>query len=371
MKSRTGYVWNELYAWHNTGMGGAFLPAGGYVEPGQVHAENADTKRRIENLLEVSGLKRSLVEFRDFPSATKEDVLTFHTADYVERIIAMSAAGGGDAGELTPFGPGSYEIALKSAGGCLAAGRAIMKGEIDNAYVLNRPPGHHAEADIGRGFCIFGNGVITANVLRREFGLKRIAFFDWDVHHGNGTQKGFYGDPDTLVISAHQYQFYPQDSGFVEENGEGKGVGTNINIPLPPGSGHGAYIHAVKSVVLPALDRFKPELIIVLSGFDAGAIDPLGRNMAFSKTYREMTELLMGAAERHCNKRLLMLHEGGYSAAYTPFCGLAVLETLSGVSTGVEDPFADFLGNLGMQDLQPHQAEMIAKSAALCANVPV
>lgn len=367
---RTGYVWNELFAWHNTGMGAAFLPTGGVVEPGQLHAENADTKRRIENLLEVSGLKQHLVEFRTFPNATRDDILTFHTQSYVDRIVELSAASGGDAGELTPFGPGSYEIALKSVGGCLAAGRAILRGEIDNAYVLNRPPGHHAEADIGRGFCLFGNGVITANVLRREFGLKRIAFFDWDIHHGNGTQKAFWTDPQTLVMSAHQIQFYPPDTGFVEENGEGPGAGANINIPLPPGSGHGAYIHALETVVIPALDRFKPELIIVLSGFDGGAIDPLGRNMAHTATYRQMTSMLMKAANKHCSDRLLMLHEGGYSAAYTPFCGLAVLETLSERASGIEDPFLPILAGMGMQDLQPHQAEMISQSAALSARIP-
>lgn len=369
MQSRTGYVWHELYAWHNTGSGGAFLPAAGYVEPGQPHAENADTKRRINNLLDVSGLKRSLVCLSDFDAATREDVLLFHTADYVDRIVEMSANGGGDAGELTPFGPGGYDIALKSVGGCIAAGRAIMEGRIDNAYVLNRPPGHHAEADLGRGFCIFGNGVITAKRLRRDFGLGRIAFLDWDVHHGNGTQKAFYDDPETLVISMHQCQFYPPDSGFVEEVGEGAGKGYTINIPLPPGSGHGAYLHTVREVVVPALQRFRPELIIVLSGFDGGALDPLGRNMAYSETYREMTRLMKNAAAELCAGRLLLMHEGGYSAAYTPFCGLAVVEELSGLSSGIEDPYLPILQGLGMQDLQPHQADVIARSAALLTHL--
>ncbi|UWS78473.1 class II histone deacetylase [Phaeobacter sp. G2] len=369
MKRNTGYVFHESYLWHNTGTGAALLPSGGPIQPDQPHAENSETKRRIENLLSVSGIKKHLHVFDDITPATRDELCLFHTPEYVDGIKAMSDAGGGDAGELTPFAVGGYEIACLSVGGGLTAGRAILRGEIDNAYVLNRPPGHHAEADIGRGFCIFGNGVVTAKALRREFGLKRIAIVDYDVHHGNGAQKAFYNDPDTMVISMHQIQFYPADSGFVEESGEGAGKGYNINIPLPPGSGHGAYLHAMDTVVVPALERFEPELIIVLSGFDAGGIDPLGRNMAHTDTYREMVGKMQRQAEKHCDGHMLVLHEGGYSAAYAPFCGLAVVETLSGISSGIEDPFLPFLAGMGMQDLQPHQAEMIAQSAELVSGI--
>ena len=367
--SKTGYIWQEAFAWHNTGIGAAFLPAGGWVQPDQPHAEGSETKRRIDNLLSITGLKKSLAVIDEVEPASRDDLLLFHTPAYVDRIAELSAGAGGDAGELTPFGPGGYDIARLSAGACLTAGRAVMTGRVDNAYVLNRPPGHHAEADIGRGFCLFGNGVITAMRLRREFGLARIAIVDWDVHHGNGAQKAFYDDPDTLVMSLHQIQFYPPESGFLEETGTGAGEGYNINIPLPPGSGHGAYLHAFETVVTPALDAFKPELIIVLSGFDAGAIDPLGRNMAHSDTYRALTRMIKDAATRHCGGRFLILHEGGYSAAYTPFCGVAVIEELLGVNDRIEDPFLPILAGLGMQDLQPHQAEMIAQSAMLAKRL--
>lgn len=362
---RTGYVFREEYMWHNTGIAAMYVQPGSFVQPDIACAESSDSKRRIDGLINVSGIGRHLQILNDFSPLTDDQLGLFHTRDYLRRIKEMSDALGGDAGELTPFGRGSYEFAALSAAGPLVAARAVMKGELDNAYVLNRPPGHHAEADIGRGFCIFGNGVLTALNIRNEFGDMKIAFLDWDVHHGNGTQKAFWSDPSTLVISIHQYKNYPQDSGFVGEIGEGAGRGYNINVPLPPGSGHGAYLHAMDTVVIPAFDAFKPDLIIVLSGFDASAIDPLGRNMAHTGTYREMTRRMMMLADRHCGGKLVMMHEGGYSAAYTPFCGLAVVETLSGVATAVEDPFYKILSNYGMQELQPHQSQMIAQSAEL------
>lgn len=363
--TRTGYVFHEKYMWHNTGQGALFLPAGGFVQPDIMHGESSDSKRRIDGLISVSGLKPHLTILEDFAELTHDQLALFHTPEYLARIKTMSDEAGGNAGELTPFGPGSYEIAALSAAAPLVAGRAILKGELDNAYVLNRPPGHHAEADIGRGFCIFANGVLAAMNLRKEFGDLRIAILDWDVHHGNGAQKAFYDDPSTLVISMHQYRNYPQDSGFVEEIGAGAGRGYNVNIPLPPGSGHGAYLHAMDTVVAPAIDAFRPDMVFVLSGFDAGATDPLGRNMAHSDTYREMTGQVMRLADAHCGGKLLVMHEGGYSPAYTPFCGIAVLETLCGRASGVEDPFLPVVSSFGMQELQPHQADMIARSAEI------
>lgn len=367
--TRTGYVFREEYMWHNTGIAANYMSAGGYVQPDLRHGESSDSKRRIDGLFSVSGIKKRLHVIDDFEPLTDDQIAMFHTRDYMKRIKEMSDNGGGDAGELTPFGAGGYEIAALSAAGPLTAGRAILKGEIDNAYVLNRPPGHHAEADIGRGFCIFANGVLAAMNLRKEFGDMKIAILDWDVHHGNGAQKAFYNDPTTLVISIHQYKNYPQDTGFVEEAGDGDGYGYNINIPLPPGSGHGAYLHAMDTVVAPALEAFRPDMIFVLSGFDAGGVDPFGRNMAHSGTYREMTLRMKALAEKLCGGKLLIMHEGGYSPAYTPFCGIAVIEALTGENTGVQDPFFEMLSGYGMQELQPHQAEMIARSAALVKHI--
>jgi acetoin utilization deacetylase AcuC-like enzyme len=167
----TGFLWDELYAWHDTGTGSGFLSAGGLVEP-EVHGENAATKRRLRNLLEVTGLLAQMTPLRARP-ATEEEILRLHTQEYVDGVKAMSAAGGGDAGELAPFGAGGYEIAALAVGGAIEAVDAVLRGDVDNAYALVRPPGHHAERDLGRGFCIFGNTALAALHARQARGLGR------------------------------------------------------------------------------------------------------------------------------------------------------------------------------------------------------
>jgi len=358
----TGWVCHELYFWHDTRSGAGFMPAGGVLEP-EAHGESPATKRRFRNLLEVSGLLDQLVHLKP-RAATEEEILRFHTREYVERIRALSAENGGDAGELTPFGPGGYEIALLAAGGVITAIDAVLDGGVSNVYALTRPPGHHAEADQGRGFCIFGNAAIGAMHAREARGLERVAVVDWDVHHGNGTQKAFWTDPTVLTISSHQDNYYPPDSGHVHEIGEGKGEGACINIPLPSGSGVGAYVAAYERVVAPALKAFKPELIIVASGLDASAMDPFARMMMTSAGYRRLTRILMDVADEVCYGRLVVEHEGGYSSAYVPFCGLAVVEELSGIASGVEDPFLPIFEGLGGQELQPHQEAAVAAAEA-------
>jgi acetoin utilization deacetylase AcuC-like enzyme len=359
----TGWVYHELYMWHDTGRA-APLSAGRAWLQAWEHYENPETKRRFRNLVEVAGLFDDLVALKP-RMATVDEILRFHTRPYVESIRALSAGSGGNAGEATPFGPGSFEIALLAAGGTITAVDAVLDGRVRNAYALVRPPGHHAEADRGRGFCIFGNVVVAILHARATRGLGRVAVVDWDVHHGNGTQKAFYADPAVLTISIHQDCWYPAESGAMDERGEGPGLGSNINIPLPPGSGHGAYLAAVERVVVPALRAFRPELIVVPSGFDGSIYDPLGRMMAYSETYRAMTRTLMGAADELCAGRLVLSHEGGYAPLYVPFCGLAVLEELSGVKTAVNDPMAPRAAAAGGQELQPHQDVVIRRAESL------
>ena len=156
----------------------------------------------------------------------------------------------------------------------MAAVESVMKGATDNAYALVRPPGHHAEPNRGRGYCIFGNIAVAVKYALAKLGVSRVAVVDWDVHHGNGTQLAFYENPDVLTISIHQDNLYPTASGAMEDNGAGRGAGFNLNLPMPPGSGVGAYLAAFERVVVPALRKFKPELIVVASGLDANAYDP-------------------------------------------------------------------------------------------------
>jgi acetoin utilization deacetylase AcuC-like enzyme len=364
---KTGWNFHELYLWHDTGAAAQFFPAGLTVEPGE-HAENAATKRRFKNLMEVAGLTEQLVSIKSTP-VTEDDLARFHTRDYIRRIKAQSDDRGGDASYLTPFGRGSYEIACLAAGGTFALMDAVLSGEVDNGYALVRPPGHHAEADKGMGFCLFGNIPVAILKSRTKHRFERVATVDWDVHHGNGTQAAFWSDPGVLTISLHQERLYPHDSGDLTERGAGAGEGYNINVPLPAGSGHGAYIAAFEQVVLPALKAYKPDLIVVPSGFDASGADPLGRMMIHSGTYREMTRLLMDAANIYCGGRLVMSHEGGYSAAYVPYCGLAVMEELSGIKTPIDDPFLKVFQNYHGQLIQPHQQAAIAAAAELVSGI--
>lgn len=366
--SPTGIVYAEEYLWHNTGSGW-ILPSDGHALQPFEHPENPETKRRIINLWERSGLLAQLTRIAPRP-ATVDEVAMVHPEAYIEQIAATSAAGGGDAGGLTPFGRGSYEIALMSAGGCIAAVDAVLDGTVANAYAMVRPPGHHAIPESGMGFCIFNNAAIAVRHLQRERGVARIAMVDWDVHHGNGQQTIFYDDPNVLTISIHQDNCFPPDSGHLADGGEGAGIGANLNVPLPPGSGHGAYLSAYERVVLPALARFQPEFIVAPSGFDGGHFDPLGRMMAYSETFRSMAAMLKSAAAELCDGRVVLTHEGGYSAAYVPFIGLAVLEEMSGIRTDVEDPYLFICAASGGQDLQPHQAAVIDQAVDAIANIP-
>jgi acetoin utilization deacetylase AcuC-like enzyme len=363
----TGFLWHERYMWHNTGRAsGPFLSdAAGWLEPDWRHTENSDTKRRMRNLLDVSGLLDQLVRVDPRP-ATVEEITRFHPEAYVERIRALSETGGPGDDPTTFIGKGSYEVALLSAGGVIEAVDAVLDGRVDNIYALVRPCGHHALAEVAMGFCIFGNAAIAARHAQAVRGLSRIAIVDWDVHHGNGTQSAFYDDPSVLTISIHQDNCFPPGSGHVEETGEGPGEGYNINIPLPPGSGDGAYVAAFEQVVVPALERFGPELIIVASGLDASAMDPLGRMMVSPDGYGRMTRLMLDAAARLCEGRLVLEHEGGYSAELVPFCGLAIMEELSGIETPVRDSILQvFPAGMGQQELQPHQAALIERVSRL------
>lgn len=363
----TGFVFHELYMWHNTwNYSGVFAPSL-TVQPGE-HNENPETKRRMRNLVEVSGLLDHLVQLKP-RYATEDEIARFHTREHIADIKAKSDAGYGEASYLTPMGKGSFEIALLAAGGAIVAVDAVLDGKTKNAYALIRPPGHHAIASLGMGFCLFGNAVIAIEHARTIRGIERVATVDWDVHHGNGTQSAYYSNPNVLTISIHQDNLFPAASGGLAENGEGKGEGANINVPLPPGSGNGAYVATFERVVIPALKRFKPEMIVVPSGFDGSGVDPLGRQMVSSEGYRTMTRMLLATADELCGGRLVMTHEGGYSAMYVPYCGLAVLEELAGIRTHVEDPWVPLMANWGQQELQPHQAALIDQAAALVRHI--
>ncbi len=356
MGRKTGFIWHEKTMWHASAPASGFTAIRGQAQPG-VHFENAETKRRLKNMLDGHGITEQLT---GIPAAEVDEsvLLRFHTPEYVTRIREMSEHMGGDAGESTLFGPGSFDIARLTVGACVAGAHAVTDGAVDNGYVLTRPPGHHAERDQGRGFCIFSNIALAIMDLIAHKKVEKVAVVDWDVHHGNGTEQAFYDRNDVLTISIHQDRLYPTDTGDVSDNGSGAGEGYNINVPLPPGSGGGAYHHVLDRVVLPALADFKPDLIVIACGYDASNYDPLGNMMLLSTHYAEMTNKIMAAADDLCNGRLLACHEGGYSKSYVPYCGVATIDALRQGDSGIVDLSSLFPEN-SWQALQPHQEEAV------------
>lgn len=368
----TAFLFDEWCLWHSAGLYATILPVGGWVQPpsAAAHAESPESKRRFKNLLDVSGLSQQL-QLSSAAPVTEEDLLRVHGAAYLQHFKQVSDQGGGLIGVEAPIGAGSYEIAKLSAGLAAAAVEKVYCGEVKNAYALSRPPGHHCLPDQAMGFCFLSNISIAIERAKAKLGLGKVVVLDWDVHHGNGTQHIFYQRDDVLTISIHQSKCFPPGYSGEADIGEGAGAGFNLNIPLLAGAGHDAYLYAFENIVLPALQRYQPELIIVACGFDANAYDPLARQLAHSDTFRHMTSLCMQAAAELCDGKLVMVHEGGYADFYVPFCGLAVMEQLSGIKTAVDDPCLAFIQkqqpDQEFQDLQMRRLDQLAADFQLGA----
>ena len=348
---KTGFFVDEKCFWHSGGNYALTAPVGGLVQPLAAGGlpENPETKRRLFNLMKVTGLADELAVQSAAP-ATRMQLERVHPAHYLDTFKAKSDAGGGELGLRTPFGPGGYEIAALSTGLVIAATQAVTNGTLQNAYALSRPPGHHCLPDWSNGFCLLANIAVAIEAVQPL----RVAVVDWDVHHGNGTEAVFYDRDDVLTISIHQENNYPLDTGGIEATGKGAGAGFNMNIPLPPGAGHESYLYAMERLVLPRLHAFKPDLIMVACGFDASGVDPLSRMLCSAETFRLMTRALMQAAETLCGGKLVMAHEGGYSEVHVPFCGHAVLQEMSGSGIDAGDALGARI--TGQQPSQAMQA---------------
>ena len=342
----TGFFWDEHTFWHAGGNYAFTLPLGGLVQPLAAGGlpESPETKRRLKNLMDVTGLTRELDE-RSAPQATDEQLLRVHPESYLSTFKELSDNNGGELGPNAPFAKGGYEIAALSAGLCTAAVDAVLTGQLDNAYSLSRPPGHHCLPDNPNGFCLMANIAIAIEAAKAKGLAGRVVVLDWDVHHGNGTEAIFYDRDDVLTISFHQEGNYPLNTGGIDERGQGKGEGHNINLPLPAGAGHTAYLHAIDRVAAPAINTFQPDIIIVACGYDAAVIDQLSSMLATADTFRQMTLKIKDLAAEICGGKLVLVHEGGYSEVYVPFCGHAAIEALSGSSTIAPDPFAKAFGS--------------------------
>ncbi len=277
-------------------------------EPGAGHPESPDRLRAVLAALdhpEFAALRRE-----EAPQASLDQLTLAHPADYVAEVLAIRPPPGAavrmDAD--TVMSGGSVEAARRAAGGACAAVDLVMAGHAESAFVAVRPPGHHAEPSQAMGFCLFGGVVIAALHARMRWNLRRIAIVDFDVHHGNGTQAMLQDDPEMFFASSHQSPCYP-GTGAASETGIDRNV---VNLPLSPGTGSAGFRQGWRDVILPALDRFGPELLLVSAGFDAHRADPLAQLELEADDFGWITEALLGIADRHCRGRLVSVLEGGY-----------------------------------------------------------
>ncbi|HNO76555.1 MAG TPA: histone deacetylase [Phycisphaerae bacterium] len=298
MKLQTGLVIDERFLKHRTGPG---------------HPERPERLVAISRALAESGLGHGCKPLST-RKASQEQILGVHTAKYVERLRLACVRGDQHIDSHdSAICPDSSETALLAAGSVLEAVDRVMDGDVRNAFCAVRPPGHHCERTESMGFCLFANVAIAAQYLLDEHGLDRVAVVDWDVHHGNGTQHIFEESSKVYFCSLHGHpdHVYP-GTGYASECGRADGKGATLNIPLLPGSGDDEYRRAFEEQVLPKLDEFKPEVLIISAGFDAHARDPLAPLELQSESFAWMTQHLVDVAARHCSRRLISVLEGGY-----------------------------------------------------------
>ncbi len=313
MKS-TAYLWNEIYLQHETG---PFHPE----KPKRLSAINRVVKKAdwYNDLLMVKPVLPEL-----------EHIESIHSKEYISRVKKTVEKGKKylDSPD-TAICEKSYEVALYAVGGALGVCDMVMKGEAKNGFCAVRPPGHHAEYDYAAGFCLFNNIAIAARYIQREYGVKKIAIVDWDVHHGNGTQHSFESDNSILFISLHQYPHYP-GTGSKDETGKGKGEGFTLNIPMHAGSDDVDYMNAFKRLIIPALNKFEPEVILISAGFDGHFSDPLSSIDLSTDAYYEFTKLIMDTACKHSQERIIAFLEGGYNLTALADSVEKVIGALSG-----------------------------------------
>jgi len=294
---KTGIVVDAIYREH---------------EPGHGHPESP---YRYDAVLKVLSplIKKEEVQIIKPRAAREEEILYCHTREYVEVVKKDIASdvmclSTGD----TDICPRSYEVALFAVGGVICAVDAVMSGKVKNAFCAVRPPGHHATADRGMGFCIFNNVAIAARHAQKKHGIEKILIVDWDVHHGNGTQEIFYEDPSVFYFSIHQWPCYP-GTGRAGERGSGEGKGTTLNCPFSPGTGGGEIIDAFNQSLLPAMRLFKPQMIFISAGFDGRIGDPIGNFVLTDDDFAELTRIVVNIANEYAEGRVISVLEGGYA----------------------------------------------------------
>ena len=281
-------------------------------ETGRGHPETSARFDAVLTALETAGHAAAMTRLT--PRAiTRDDLLLAHTREYLalaegEIVSGETQLSTGD----TIVGAGSWEAATVAAGSALAAVDAVIGGKAPSAFCVVRPPGHHASAARGMGFCVLNNIALAARHAQRRHGLERVLIVDWDVHHGNGTQDIFYEDGTVLFFSTHQSPWYP-GTGREDETGRGAGRGTTMNCPLPAGSDREEIFPAFEEKLLPVAEKFRPQLVLISAGFDSRAGDPLGHFQLTDEDFADLTRMLRGVADRHSGGRIVSILEGGYN----------------------------------------------------------
>jgi acetoin utilization deacetylase AcuC-like enzyme len=312
-----------------------FYPEGHQAHHVPNHPERPDRVEAIRDGLEQGGFWAPFPKLapRDVPPET---LTCIHTPSYLERLQQACQAGQWYDAD-TYLLPGSCELALRAAGGALAVAEQVWLRQARTGFALCRPPGHHATPDRAMGFCLLNNVALACEHLIQAHGAQRLAVVDIDLHHGNGTQDIFWRRPDVFYISTHQSPLYP-GTGSLRETGDGNGAGYTLNLPLPPGTGDLGFLRAIEEVVLPVIDRYQPEMILVSAGFDPHWKDPLGYLQLSAAGYGRLISRLKAWADDHCQGRIALFLEGGYNLEASAACAQAVASEL------LEQPWQDPLG---------------------------
>lgn len=275
------------------------------------HVERAERLNAINKAIQESNLSPDLLSL-SARAATDMELSAAHAPSYLESLRHYSEQGGGELDADTYMTGDSWEAAVWAAGGTMQLVESIVQGTCHNGFALVRPPGHHATQKRAMGFCLINNVAVAAHYALSTLGMERVAIVDYDVHHGNGTQDIFYNDSRVLYCSTHASPFYP-GTGMADEVGEGAGRGATLNLPLPLGLGDKGHARAYEQVIVPALQRWKPDIILVSAGYDAHWSDPIGHMILSITGFATITQMLSQAAGELCQGRIALVLEGGYN----------------------------------------------------------
>ena len=316
-----GLVYDPIYLEHDTGQ----------------HVENAQRLVAIVGQLEEAKLTGQLVSLSP-RAASLEELSTVHSMGFISYIQSFAERGGGWLDADTVVSPTTYDAALYAAGGAIKTVDGVLGGEVESAFALVRPPGHHALRWEAMGFCLFNNIAIAAKHALNSYGLERILIVDFDVHHGNGTQDTFYNDSSVLYFSTHQYPFYP-GSGRFDETGAGPGEGYTVNVSLPAWCGDSEYLQVFEEILAPVARRFSPQLILVSAGYDAHWSDHIALMRLSVTGFAQIVGIINKLAQELCQGRIVLTLEGGYD--------------LPSLASSVRATFDVLLGNQVVDPLGP------------------